>query len=184
MKSYSFEPDKIWTVSDYMGIGISNEPVQLIHGKLTLSPAPSPLHQIITGNIFSILKDFALRQQAKVFFSPIDLILSESIVLQPDLVFISNKKKEIITNRGIEGVPDLLVEVLSPSNSYIDRVTKKEIYAAHGIPELWLVDPQSKQLEIYLPNVKEPYAVFNVNEIVNSYTIKNLEFKLEFIFNG
>jgi len=76
------------------------------------------------------------------------------------------------------------VEVLSPSNSYIDRVTKKEIYAAHGIPELWLVDPQSKQLEIYLPNVKEPYAVFNVNEIVNSYTIKNLEFKLEFIFNG
>jgi Uma2 family endonuclease len=183
VKSYSFEPDKIWTVSDYMGIGISNEPVQLIHGKLTMSPAPSPQHQRISRNLFQTLIQHTLNF-GEVFYSPIDLILSESIVLQPDLVFISNKKKEIITNRGIEGVPDLLVEVLSPSNSYIDRVTKKEIYAAHGIPELWLVDPQSKQLEIYLPNVKEPYAVFNVNEIVNSYTIKNLEFKLEFIFNG
>jgi Uma2 family endonuclease len=183
VKSYSFEPDKIWTVSDYMGIGISSEPVQLIHGKLTLSPAPSPQHQRISRNLFQILIQHTLNF-GEVFYSPIDLILSESIVLQPDLVFISNKKKEIITNRGIEGVPDLIVEVLSPSNSYIDRVTKKEIYAAHGIPELWLVDPQSKQLEIYLPNVKEPYTVFNVNEIVNSYTIKNLEFKLEFIFNG
>ncbi|MFN8843061.1 MAG: Uma2 family endonuclease [Chryseotalea sp.] len=182
MKSYSFEPDKIWTVSDYMGIGISNEPVQLIHGKLTLSPAPSPLHQIITGNIFSILKDFALRQQAKVFFSPIDLILSESIVLQPDLVFISNKKKEIITNRGIEGVPDLLVEVLSPSNSYIDRVTKKEIYAAHGIPELWLVDPQSKQLEIYLPQIEQAIKIYREDEVVMAETLPTLSFTLSSIF--
>jgi Uma2 family endonuclease len=182
VKSYSFEPDKIWTVSDYMGIGISNEPVQLIHGKLTLSPAPSPLHQIITGNIFSILKDFALRQQAKVFFSPIDLILSESIVLQPDLVFISNKKKEIITNRGIEGVPDLLVEVLSPSNSFIDRVTKKEIYTTHGIPELWLVDPQSKQLEIYLPKTEQAIKIFTKDEVVTAETLPTLSFTLSSIF--
>jgi Uma2 family endonuclease len=182
VKSYSFEPDKIWTVSDYMGIGISNEPVQLIHGKLTLSPAPSPLHQIITGNIFSILKDFALRQQAKVFFSPIDLILSESIVLQPDLVFISNKKKEIITNIGIEGVPDLLVEVLSPSNSFIDRVTKKEIYAAHGIPELWLVDPQSKQLEIYLPQIEQAIKIYREDEVVMAETLPTLSFTLSSIF--
>ncbi len=182
MKSYSFEPDKIWTVSDYMGIGISNEPVQLIHGKLIMSPAPSPLHQIITGNIFSILKDFASRYQAKVFFSPIDLILSESIVLQPDLVFISNKKKEIITNRGIEGVPDLLVEVLSPSNSFIDRVTKKEIYAAHGIPELWLVDPQSKQLEIYLPQIEQAIKIYREDEVVMAETLPTLSFTLSSIF--
>ncbi len=165
-----------------MGIGISNEPVQLIHGKLIMSPAPSPLHQIITGNIFSILRDFALRHQAKVFFSPIDLILSESIVLQPDLVFISNAKKEIITNRGIEGIPDLIVEVLSPSNSYIDRVTKREIYAAHGIPELWLVDPQSKQLEIYLPQPAQAIKIFKEDEIVTAETLPALSFTLSSVF--
>jgi Uma2 family endonuclease len=182
VKNYSFEPDKIWTVSDYMGIDISNEPVQLIHGKLIMSPAPSPQHQRISRNLFQILIQHTLNF-GEVFYSPIDLILSESIVLQPDLVFISNAKKEIITNRGIEGIPDLIVEVLSPSNSYIDRVTKKEIYAAHGIPELWLVDPQSKQLEIYLPSLKQPYKVFNANEIVSSYSIKNLVFKFDFIFS-
>jgi Uma2 family endonuclease len=181
VKSYSFEPDKIWTVSDYMGIGISNEPVQLIHGKLTMSPAPSPQHQRISRNLLQILIQHTLNF-GEVFYSPIDLILSESIVLQPDLVFISNKKKEIITNRGIEGVPDLLVEVLSPSNSYIDRVTKKEIYAAHGIPELWLVDPQSKQLEIYLPKTEQAIKIYKEDEVVTAETLPTLSFTLSSIF--
>ncbi|MFN9500351.1 MAG: Uma2 family endonuclease, partial [Chryseotalea sp.] len=101
---------------------------------------------------------------------------------QPDLVFISNKKKEIITNRGIEGVPDLLVEVLSPSNSFIDRVTKKEIYAAHGIPELWLVDPHSKQLEIYLPKTEQAIKIFTKDEVVTAETLPTLSFTLSSIF--
>jgi Uma2 family endonuclease len=181
VKSYSFEPDKIWTVSDYMGIGISNEPVQLIHGKLIMSPAPSPQHQRISRNLFQILIQHTLNF-GEVFYSPIDLIVSESIVLQPDLVFISNKKKEIVTNRGIEGIPDLIVEVLSPSNSYIDRVTKKEIYAAHGIPELWLVDPQNKSLEIYLPQTVQAIKIYNEDEIVLAETLSALSFNLSSIF--
>jgi len=164
-----------------MGIGISNEPVQLIHGKLTMSPAPSPQHQRISRNLFQTLIQHTLNF-GEVFYSPIDLILSESIVLQPDLVFISNKKKEIITNRGIEGVPDLLVEVLSPSNSYIDRVTKKEIYAAHGIPELWLVDPQSKQLEIYLPKTEQAIKIYTEDKVVTAETLPTLSFTLSSIF--
>ncbi|MCZ8355168.1 MAG: Uma2 family endonuclease [Cyclobacteriaceae bacterium] len=181
MKTYSFEPDKIWTVSDYMGIGISNEPVQLIHGKLIMSPAPSPQHQRISRNLFQILIQHTVNF-GEVFYSPIDLILSESIVLQPDLVFISNKKKEIITNRGIEGIPDLIVEVISPSNSYIDRVTKKEIYTTHGIPELWLVDPQSKRLEIYLPQTAQAIKVYKEDEVVMAETLPNLSFILSSIF--
>lgn len=103
-------------------------------------------------------------------------------MLQPDLVFISNKKKEIITNRGIEGIPDLIVEVLSPSNSYIDRVTKKEIYATHGIPELWLVDPQSKGLEIYLPQTAQAIKVYKEDEVVMAETLPYLSFILSSIF--
>ncbi|MCU0384293.1 MAG: Uma2 family endonuclease [Cyclobacteriaceae bacterium] len=164
-----------------MGLEVSNEPTQLIHGKLVMSPAPSPQHQRISRKLLQILLANT-NGIGEVFYSPIDLFLNDTNVLQPDLVFILNNKKEIITTKGIEGIPDLVVEVLSPSNTYLDRVVKKDIYLANHLPELWLIDPQNKKLEIYVPQHNNAVLIFDAHQIVSSITIPNLQFSLSTIF--
>jgi Uma2 family endonuclease len=71
-------------------------------------------------------------------------------VLQPDLLFVSQARRHIITERAIEGAPDLVVEILSPTTSRTDRVTKAQIYARHSVPVYWIVDPEREAIEIYL----------------------------------
>jgi Uma2 family endonuclease len=71
-------------------------------------------------------------------------------VLQPDLLFIAKARQHIVTEKAIEGVPDLVIEILSPGTSRTDRVTKAQIYARYGIPAYWIMDPEGEEIEIYL----------------------------------
>ena len=90
------------------------------------------------------------RNLGKLFYAPIDLILDPTTILQPDLLFVFSARVNIITERAIEGVPDLVVEILSPTTSRSDRVTKAQIYARHRVPVYWIVDLDDKSIEIYL----------------------------------
>jgi Uma2 family endonuclease len=76
--------------------------------------------------------------------------LESTSVLQPDLLFVSKTRQHIITERSIEGAPDLVIEILSPTTSRTDRVTKAQIYARHSVPAYWIVDPEREVIEIYL----------------------------------
>ena len=80
----------------------------------------------------------------------LDLILESTSVLQPDLLFVAKARQHIITEKAIEGVPDLVIEILSPGTSRTDRVTKAQIYARYGVPAYWIVDPEQEVIEIYL----------------------------------
>lgn len=71
-------------------------------------------------------------------------------MLQPDLLFVTKAREHIITEKAIEGVPDLVVEILSPATSRTDRVTKAQIYARYGVHAYWIVDPGQEVIEIYL----------------------------------
>ena len=82
-----------------------------------------------------------------MFFGPLDVIVSGDTVLQPDLVFVSKEKESIISERGIEGAPDLVVEISSPGSYHFDRGAKKSIYERNGIPHLWLVTPAEHRIE-------------------------------------
>jgi Uma2 family endonuclease len=86
----------------------------------------------------------------RVFNAPIDLILEATSVLQPDLLFVSKARQDIITERAIEGAPNLVIEILSPTTIRNDRVTKAQIYARHKVPAYWIVDPELETIEIYL----------------------------------
>ena len=88
-----------------------------------------------------------------LFHAPVDLILESTSVLQPDLLFVSKARQSIITDRAIECAPDLVIEILSPSTSRSDRVTKAQIYARHKVPAYWIVDPDQETVEVYLLNV-------------------------------
>ncbi len=82
-----------------------------------------------------------------MLLSPLDVILSESSIVQPDIVFLDDARLGAISRRGIEGPPTLVIEVLSPSTTLIDRSTKRQLYARHGVPFYWLVDPEGRAIE-------------------------------------
>lgn len=124
-------------------------PYQLIDGELIMTPSPLFSHQDLVLKIAVVLKAYVDKKNAGiVIISPMDVYLAETEVYQPDIIFISNDKKEIIKDR-VHGVPDLVVEVLSPSNAYFDLVHKKNVYEAAGVKEYWIVDPQEKTIEVY-----------------------------------
>lgn len=131
---------------DYCAIPSDGRRYELIDGEVHVTPAPSPLHQELVGNLFTALRE-RLSRPTKVYVSPIDLILSPNDVLQPDLVVVDNPSQ--ISDRGIEGPPLLVIEVLSPTTSAYDRTAKSHRYAALGVPHYWLVDPATRRIECY-----------------------------------
>jgi Uma2 family endonuclease len=119
---------------------------EVIENQLFMAPSPSPDHQEASGNIFIEISLFVRKNKlGKVFIAPIDLYLDEySNVVQPDLLFISKNNSLVIDKRGLKGVPDLVIEVLSPGNKKYDSVKKKNLYEKFGVKEYWIVDPETK----------------------------------------
>ena len=123
---------------------------ELINGDIVKKSAPSPQHQRLVRNIFKIIDKIIPQIGGEVLFSPIDVFLDDHCVPQPDLVFVSKENIHHITKDGIECVPELVVEVISPSSVIRDRIEKKNIYESFGVKEYWLIDPQNEEMEIYI----------------------------------
>jgi len=87
------------------------------------------------------------RGLGEVFFAPIDCILGETTIVQPDLIYLDATRLSLVSGRGIEGAPALVVEILSPSTTLIDRNTKRQLYRRHGVPYYWIVDPEARTIE-------------------------------------
>ncbi len=141
----------ILTYEDYAAIPNDGNRYEILEGELAVTPAPSTSHQIISTKLFKILSRYIDdKNLGLLLYAPVDLILESSSVLQPDLLFITKDRQRIVTDRAIEGAPDLVVEILSPSTNRNDRVTKAQIYARHKVPAYWIVDPDQEAVEIYL----------------------------------
>jgi Uma2 family endonuclease len=122
---------------------------ELVCGEVHLTPAPTTKHQFVLRTLsFSLHPYVAENQLGEVFFAPLDVRLSLDTALQPDLIFISKARAHIIQPDFIAGAPDLVVEILSPSTTAYDRATKLPLYAEAGVPEVWLIDPQAKTVEV------------------------------------
>jgi Uma2 family endonuclease len=122
---------------------------ELIHGYVHLIPTPSTRHQLILGNVARSLGIYVENAWLGVLlFAPLDVRLFPDTALQPDLMFISANRAEIIQENFIAGAPDLAVEISSPSTAVHDRTTKLPIYAQAGVPEVWLLDTQTKTVEV------------------------------------
>ena len=137
------------TYEDYSALG-EGAPYQLIEGELVMSPAPVPYHQRISRRIEMKLNQLVEEQNlGEVFDAPIDVYLSETNTFQPDIIFISKERLEIIGEKKIEGAPDLAVEILSPGTAYYDLKQKKRLYESAGVREYWIVDPLEKSIEVF-----------------------------------
>lgn len=122
---------------------------ELLGGDLMMAPAPKPYHQDVLRNLLRILDVYLRIQSAgKLYPAPIDVILSEEDVVQPDILFISQERLDIIHEDAIHGAPDLVIEIVSPATAGRDRTLKRTLYARYGVAEYWLVDPDSKSIEV------------------------------------
>ena len=139
-----------FTFRDYMQLPESEEKrYELIDGELLMVPSPTTEHQKILGKLWSLLCEFVQEHDLGIVFSaPLDVVLSQEDVLQPDIMFISREREGIITERNIQGAPDLVIEILSPATAERDKTLKKTRYAKFGVRDYWIVDPQSTTIEV------------------------------------
>lgn len=119
---------------------------QLINDNIVMSPAPTPGHQETSRKIFSSLNAYVYGNNlGEVFYAPIDVYLNSKNVYQPDIVFVSAERKEIIDwDKGIMGVPDLVIEILSKRNRNYDLNDKMQVYEKEGVKEYWVIDYKTK----------------------------------------
>jgi Uma2 family endonuclease len=143
-------PQGKWSYTDYLQLPDGNMRYEVIGGNLTMSPAPRPNHQFILGELFAHFREYVKKNQlGRVVISPIDVVMSPfATPVQPDLLFINKDNLGIITKTRIEGVPDLVIEVLSPGSVAHDTETKFKAYADAGIKEYWIVDAENCTIQI------------------------------------
>ena len=156
MRSMSRLPDRIppgpikLTYEDYVDLPDDGRRYEILDGDLEVSPAPAPKHQAVSGDLFSILHGHVQeRGLGSVYYAPIDVLLADTSIVQPDLVFIDAARASIVSRRGIEGPPDLAIEILSSWSVRRDRIAKAALYARYGIRHYWVMDPDARTLEIY-----------------------------------
>lgn len=175
---------KQYTYEDYEKLP-EGAPYQLIGGELVMTPSPVPYHQIISRRIeFELVKFVEERKLGEVIDAPMDVYLSETETYQPDIIFISNERLNIIGDKKIEAAPDLVIEILSESTAYYDLKHKKRVYEKSGVKEYWIVDPMEKSIEVY-ENVNGEFKIFDQameKGRVNSKLLEGFGVELEKVF--
>jgi len=140
----------VLTYDDYCDLPNDRNRYEILGGELSVTPAPSTKHQKISGRLYLILAQYVVAKQlGEVYAAPTDLILAPTTVVQPDLIFIGNDRRGIVTERAIEGPATLVVEILSATTRRTDRQTKAQLYAKHGVLHYWLIDPDLQSVEAY-----------------------------------
>ena len=139
-----------FTYEDYLLFPDDGKRHELIDGEHYVTPSPVTKHQRISGNIFVFLGTYIQKVKiGQLFAAPMDVVLSDLDVVQPDLLFITNKRDSIITEKNIQGPPDLVVEILSASSRKTDEMVKRKLYERYRVAEYWIVDPELESIKIY-----------------------------------
>lgn len=144
-------PKRRWTYADYCKIPPDRKRHEIIDGRHYVNPGPSPDHQSVGGRLYIwLFMATEHRGRGRVFFAPLDVHLGPGTVVQPDVVFMRVRKASIIGRKKLVGAPDLVIEVLSPSNRAHDRTRKFSRYERAGVREYWLVDPDACTVEPFV----------------------------------
>ena len=142
---------KRWTYEEFARLPTSGSTrYEVIAGELVVTPGPWMRHQRIVGRLHHRLVAFVESERlGEVFLGPLDVLFAEGDYLEPDLTFVRRDHSHLLAERGIEGPPDLVVEVLSPSTATRARGIKLERYRLYGVPEYWVVDPDARMIEVW-----------------------------------
>lgn len=140
----------LYSYEEYAALPPDGRRWELIDGDLEVNPAPSTRHQTVSRRLqYELMQQLEEKEIALVFDAPTDVILSNHDVLQPDLIIVRTTRSHVVSQRGIEGPPDIVVEILSAATRVMDRRVKSVTYARFGVPEYWIVDPDLGHIELH-----------------------------------
>ncbi len=138
-----------WTYAEYARLPDDGNRYEIIAGEVYMSPSPHHKHQLASVRITGVFENFTREHGIGQLYGPLDVLLSGSDYLIPDLVFLRHERRAILSDRGLESPPDLVIEIISPSSAFRDRGLKRERYALFGVPLYWVVDVTLRQIEVY-----------------------------------
>lgn len=137
------------TYEDFLQLPDDGKRHEIIDGVHYVTPSPLVRHQRILGRLHLFIGSFLRdRELGEVFLSPLDVLFSDFDIVEPDLIFLSRERRSVLTERNLQGSPDLVVEILSPSTRGRDRGIKKKLYERSEVSEYWIVDPESEAVEV------------------------------------
>jgi Uma2 family endonuclease len=172
------------TYKDYCATP-DDERYELLNGNLMMVPAPNWKHQRVLGKLYRELAEFTEEGGlGHVCIAPFDVFLSDTDVVQPDLLFISRAREHRLTDKNMQGAPDLVVEVLSPSTADKDLGAKHDLYERHGVLEYWIVDPNAETVAVHRQRNGrlELAETFRRHETLRTALLDGLQLKLDDIF--
>ena len=141
----------VLTYGDYVALPDDGKRYEIHDGELSMTPAPGRKHQRVVLRLAAMLDAHVSAQGlGEVDIAPFDVVLSDPSIVQPDIIFVAADRAAAFSNRGFEGAPTPTVEVLSRWTAQIDRSTKRQLYARHGVPYYWIVDPDQRTIEAHL----------------------------------
>lgn len=186
MEALAKVPESLkFTYEDYLLLP-EDKHYEIIEGDLYMVPSPKTSHQMVLGNLYIILRSFVDQERlGKVLTAPYDVVLSKHDVVQPDILFVSTERSQIITDINLQGVPDLIVEITSPGTEERDREVKKKLYARFGVKEYWVIDPDGKNLDVYFVG-QEGYELkgsYSERDSIESKVLEGLVVKGEKVFS-
>ena len=174
-----------FTYRDYLNAP-EDRRYELLHGELTMVPAPGERHQSVAALLGWRLVQFVTENGlGRVYLAPFDVVLSDTDVVQPDLLFVSNARAHIVTTANVQGAPDLVVEILSPSTAERDRTFKRTLYARHGVNEYWLVDTAGENVTVLRLDDQGEFKVagtYGAGETLSSPTLPGFSLNVDDLF--
>jgi Uma2 family endonuclease len=176
--------EKKYTIEDYLLLD-EGAPFQLINYDLVMSPLPHMIHQDIVFELSEIIVLYNLKERkGKWVYAPMDVKLDEGNVLQPDILYVTEERKEEIVKDRIEGAPDLVIEILSPATAYYDLGQKKEIYEKYGVKEYIIIDPLAQNADLYAlkDGIYYRHQRAQKHEHLNSILLPGLSFDMNKLF--
>jgi Uma2 family endonuclease len=135
---------------DYARISADGKRHEIIDGEHHVSPSPNTNHQVLSRNLIDVLSPFVRKHKlGQLFSAPYDVLLSPHDIVQPDILFISTAHRAIITEANVQGAPDLVIEILSPSTRHLDETLKRQRYEQLGVQEYWIFDPRRLSVRVF-----------------------------------
>ena len=141
--------DRRFVYTDLLAMPDDGRRYELVEGELIVSPSPKPRHQLIVGRLTRFLGELADRGVGAVFPAPLDVVLSDRTVFEPDVLFVRTERLDIVTDANVQGPPDLVVEVLSESTRDDDLGRKLAAYSRFSVTEYWVVDPEARRVRVW-----------------------------------
>jgi Uma2 family endonuclease len=179
-----------FTYADYRKLP-EGECIEIVEGgRLSMAPAPTAAHQIVSANLFDILRSNTRQHGGVVLAAPLDVIFDEQNITQPDLLYLAPEHKNLLQSRGIFGAPDLIVEIVSPSSQHRDFVVKHALYQRFGVREYWIVNPGLATIDVLalegdsyvLHQEASVYADAAADQIATSRLLPTLQVPMESVF--